>query len=697
MINQRRLLTSAALVALCAFAAPALALAQESQTDQLGEVVVTGARNLGLNAPTDSGVLGDKPILDTPFSVTVIGAEEIAQRQPASMAQLFVKDPAVFSFATAGTVNWWGTQIRGLGVRNYYVDDIPVPLYWGGDFPLEPIESVQALKGATGFMYGFGAPGGAILYRTKRPTETPMLTAEAGVRGKSVVSAQIDAGGPVDAVDGLGFRINIAKAQGEEYNEAEIDRSVASLALDYRISDALTWSANLGYEEYSIDGEPFHVYWTKPAGTPLPAVPTDYDFLNVDNSTYAYRTQTNATTLAWQVNDAWKVSLTGGYTLKRHFSNKMFIELNSSAGDYDAYNYQFGETDKARFGQLLAQGSLDTGPVRHEIVAGAMSQYVRSTFGFNAYDYAFTGNIFTANNYVLPGTPNYADVGSPFQERQQAIFASDTLHIGDHWQVLAGLRNTSYDIDDVDADPATVGYSTSETTPTIAVLYKPQERTTFYASYVESLEGGSVVSDPKYNNIGEVLPATVSLQYEAGVKHDGQRWDLTAAAFRIEQVAQIDTDIGGGLINLTQDGLTVYNGVEVSGEYRLNEQFSIGGGAVVLDATYEKNTDPTLVGTVPPEVAKYQLVGSLSYDAPSIPGLSFHTTARYFGDVETFAPTTQIPGYTLVSAGAEYRTRLGGRDVTFTGNVNNLFNKKYWGLQNFGEAINGSLGVKVGW
>lgn len=50
-----------------------------------------------------------------------------------------------------------------------------------------------------------------------------------------------------------------------------------------------------------------------------------------------------------------------------------------------------------------------------------------------------------------------------------------------------------------------------------------------------------------------------------------------------------------------------------------------------------------------------------------------------------------------MSVGAQYDTSLGGHKVTFTGNINNLFNRKYWELNTLGEGINGALGVSVEW
>jgi outer membrane receptor for ferric coprogen and ferric-rhodotorulic acid len=85
----------------------------------------------------------------------------------------------VYTPTSSSTTDWWGTQIRGLPVRNSYVDGVPMLLHWGGDFPTEVIESVTALKGLTGFMYGFGEPGGALSYKLKRPKAANETTVNA--------------------------------------------------------------------------------------------------------------------------------------------------------------------------------------------------------------------------------------------------------------------------------------------------------------------------------------------------------------------------------------------------------------------------------------------------------------------------------------------------------------------------------------
>jgi iron complex outermembrane receptor protein len=146
--------------------------------------------------------------------------------------------------------------------------------------------------------------------------------------------------------------------------------------------------------------------------------------------------------------------------------------------------------------------------------------------------------------------------------------------------------------------------------------------------------------------------------------------------------------------------LTRYKGIELIANYRVTERLRFGGGFVYLDPTIRdvspENVD--IVGNIPAEASKWQIVGNAEYYVAAIPGLSIHGNVRHFGK----APTDDwnwmfIPGYTIASAGFQYQTRIGGRKVTFTGNVNNLFNRKYWGLQNFGEGINGSLSAKIYW
>ncbi|MEH6758409.1 MAG: TonB-dependent receptor [Parasphingorhabdus sp.] len=685
--------------------APAVAAAEElgsADASERPDIIVTARKDGdGQNQMAGNGALGAKKLLDTPYSITVVNQEEISKRQATTIAQIFVNDPSVFSFATGGTTNWWGTQIRGLGVRNYYIDDVPLLLYWGGDFPLESVESVEALKGLTGFMHGFGAPGGAISYQTKRPTVEPLLTTEVGLRGKGVLSGHLDAGAPLTDDGKLGYRINIAGEKGTAYNEAGVNRWLGSLALNYTFSPSLKWQATATYEQSKLEHEPFQIYWSSYSGSILPTPTYNYKNLNVDNSFYRTRTLAIATGLDWEFAEGWNTKLNYGYTRKLHNSNKFFVDILNQSGDYQGAIYHFADLEESHFSQLMVQGGFNTGPVKHDIVAGMSYMANPSKFGSDDYYWGdgIVGNIHERQTFHITNQAAFGLEGGPWQDQQRAVFLSDTLHFGEHIQAIVGARYTRYKLLDSDGDPLVdSSYRTSALSPTFALIYKPAAHTSVYGSYVESMEGGARVGGD-YANFGDVLSATVSKQVEFGLKYENQGLSLTAAGFRVERANQIDQYIDGQRY-LTQDGLTVYKGVEAIGSYQVDKNLRLGGGIIYLDPSIENVSvdNEAILGNVPGEAAKWQLVGNADYSIPAVQGLSIHGNVRYFGK----APTDDynalyIPGRTLANVGFRYDTELSGQRVAFTGNINNVFNKKYWGLSNIGEGINGSLSAKIYW
>ncbi|WDF71344.1 TonB-dependent siderophore receptor [Novosphingobium sp. KACC 22771] len=667
-------------------------------------IIVTGLKpDEGQSQVSQGGALGAKTLLDTPYSISVIDAEDITRRQANSIGQIFANDPSVFSSAPSGSTNWWGTQIRGLGVRNYYIDDVPLLLYWGGDFPLEPIESVTALKGLTGFMYGFGAPGGVISYRTKRPTAEPMLTTEIGYRTNSVFYARADAGGPITKDGRLGYRVNIGGEKGNAYNQAGVNRLVGSLALEYAINPDLKWYATATYEDSNLQHEPFQFYWANYVGNALPRPTYDYEKLNVANSYYKARTLATATGLNWTFARGWSARLTYGYTNKYHRSNKMFVYMRNQAGDYDGYAYNFAELDQNHFVQAMIQGDVTTGPIRHQIVTGASFQQTDSAFGYNDKDYYwgndFNGNIYQDQPFRVTRAIRFGTGGWPSKEQQRALFLSDTLRLGEHVQAMVGARYTRYSLADLDGNPSVdSGYRTSAVTPTMALIYKPAPYASLYGSYVEAMEPGSRVGG-EYANAGEVLKATLSRQYEIGAKYEHRQISLTLAGFRIERANTIDRIINGAR-SLTQDGLTLYKGVEAIGSYRFSDRLKLGAGVLHLDPSIRNVSvgNEDVRGNIPAGAAKWQLTGNVEYYVPAVPGLSLHGNLRHTGKAPTSdSNNLYVPAYTTANLGFQYNTVVGGRKVTFTGNVNNLLNAKYWTQTNIGEGVNAAMSVRLSW
>jgi iron complex outermembrane receptor protein len=691
----RRLIPLVAL--LCATAAQA-----EDRRDLEG-VVVTGPRD----RKAETGVLGDKAIIDTPFSVTVVDAEDIQKRGAKSVRQIFINDPSFYTPASSNTTDWWGMSIRGMPVRNTYADDYPIMLYWGGDFPVEAVDSVTALKGAAGFMYGFGAPGGVVSYNLKKPHQTPRTEVGVEYRNPSVFSAFADTGGQFAGE--VGYRVSVAGEKGAAYNRSGVNRFVGTLGLDKRFSDKLTWSGNLIYEYSKLENEPFQFYFSRydiaGSGAVLPKVSYDYDDFNIDNSYYRGKTLIAATGLDYELGGSWVLKYRFGYTRKDHFSNKSFVDLYNRAGDYGGVIYNFAGRLENHFSQIMLTGDATTGPFHHEIVAGAGKQ--RSTSKYSAFYYAstpdFRGNIYQEQTFRIRSLPNLAlnPIGS--DQRQTYGFVSDTVRWG-NFQAILGGRYTYFDREDVNPrDTVASGYDTRAFTPTLALLYKPVPNATLYASYVESLEPGSVVGT-RYANANEHLDATISTQYEAGAKYQSARLVVEAALFKISRAETMDTTRGAQLY-LTQDGRSTFKGFELNGQYRVTDDLKVGGGFVRLDPKIVEASvaNQALIGNMPLNAAKWQAAVNAEYNVAALEGLSVHGVVRYYGDTYVANDNRlRVPDYNIVNAGFSYGFQIKGKDAVLNGNLNNLLNKKYWAgggyaAGNMGEAINGSLGLNVEW
>ncbi len=666
----------------------------------LDTVIVTGERiGTSLEESVSSGALGSRKILDTPFSITVIDDAEIQRRQVNSVAQLFVNDSSIFSSAPSATTNWWATQIRGIGVRNFYVDDVPFMMSWGGEMPLEPMERVDALKGLTGFMYGFGAPGGAISYRTRQPTAETTASTSLQYRSSSVFNGQVDAGGRVGSDDQFGYRANLVGEYGEAYNSADVNRGLASLALDYRITDGLQWFATAMYQYSKLENEPLHFYLDTFQGAALPSTTDDYEKLIVRGSFYETDTFVGSTGIKWQINDAWRSSLTGGYAEQDHRSNRAFADLLNEAGDYDGWIYNFAQRSGFYIAQALAEGTVVTGPVRHELVFGASyeRELTQPSLAYT-FENEFAGNIYQQQTYTVDDVhPALASFSR--DDRQLAVFVSDTLHFGDHWQAMAGVRYTDYEVVDRDHNPAVdSSYQTEAYSPTYALIFKPTQQVSFYGSVVEAMEKGVRVGST-YANAGELLEPTISTQYEVGAKLELPRLSFTTAAFRVEQAARID-EIRDGLRYLTQDGLTVYDGIEATGSFSVTPNVRLGMGVTYLDAAIERVSpqNQAIEGHVPAGVQDWQAVASIDYRVPQVAGLSLFGNVRYYDDAYyDTGNRIVIPSRTLANVGLQYRTEVAGRRMVVTGTLNNLFNDLHWEMNSFGEDRNAALGVQVYW
>jgi len=678
--------TGATLLVLCAAAQSGRAYAQEA-TDKaaaaLPTVTATAVEETTpqhLGAKVSSGALGARRQLETPFSTTVVRSEDLAERQVSKLGDVFALDASVSD--NSGAYSSWASYItvRGLPLdwqNGYRMDGKPF-LSYAITLPYEHFEQIELLKGSSGFMYGFGSPGGIVNYVTKKPTDQPVRSIDIGYKSSSIWNEHVDLGGRFGAGDRFGYRLNATHEEGKTFNDGGIRRDSVSLALDARLTRDLTWTFDALYQKRNSTDQTPSISTSAYTGSRLPtAVRGDDQRLLGPGQHLATDLQLYSTGLQYKLTPDWTLSTSYSHSTSKRSRNEGILYLQDASGTYDDYRSDTREGHRFDQWQAMAEGKLRTGSIEHQLTLGASWQKQVNDYSSNSvYQWIGTGSIFGQNTNAYASTTDLALYRNS-DIVQRAVFASDTIKLSDRWSVLAGLRSTNYEQRGYGTD----GAKTSEyarkgvLTPTLALMFKPAPDTTLYTSYVESLEQGSSVSN-LYANEGELLKPLKSKQYELGIKTDRERWSATAALFRIERGAEYANSANV----LVQNGQSIYQGLELAASTRLGSQWQIGGNLMFLDSSYRRGVDNigNRVAGAPNLVATAQV----SYAVPQVPGLKLSADAKYTGSTMLNASNQlRLPGYAVANIGASYSTRLGGHDATFRMAVNNLTNRRYWEYQ----------------
>ncbi|MGI4861558.1 MAG: TonB-dependent siderophore receptor [Janthinobacterium lividum] len=650
--------------------------------DSLPAVTVSGQRDsaTATGKTVNSGALGDRAQVDTPFSTNAKTSDDIADLGARSATDAFKYDAATSTVTSSDTSENALFSVRGMELdqlNSIKVDGQAFPL-WDVDLGLEPFEQVQLLKGLSGFMYGFGAPGGIVNYVLKRPTDEPYHSISVGYRSAGVFSESLDMGGRVGADKRLGYRFNIANEQGTTAeSNGHIRRKSLSLALDYRITPDLTWTFDTMYQERKQTGTLFGIYLGSDVA--VPSANAVSRSLTQPQNFYASSLFSVGTGLEYKLSPTWKASVKYRYAKENRYNSDSLLSVSNNAGDYTNTLYAAKSRYTYQDVDAMVQGEFNTGPLKHAVVFG-MSYMTQSTnlddsTGWNDGYSLGSGNLYSTtlltNAEVSIGENMYKESWLS----QAALYASDTVQINSRLSVLAGVRYTRFRQDTYDTTGVTsASYSANPVTPTLAVMYKTDPYSTLYASYVESLEeGGS--ADSTNANYPVTYGPLKSKQYEVGFKTDRPRWGANVALFRVER----GYDYTNTENVYVQDGTRRYMGLDAGGWLLLGSDWKLMGGILAMNSKAVDVDDSTVAGKRIYGAPRFVATGRLEYNPSYMRKLTVAAGIKYTGDVAVEAANTHIvPAYTTVDLSAKYDTKLYGKDVTFRAGINNLLNRHYW-------------------
>ncbi|MBN3753291.1 TonB-dependent receptor [Paraburkholderia sp. Tr-20389] len=629
----------------------------------------------------NGGALGTRKQVDTPFSTHVVTSEEAKDLFANTANDLFQYDPAVSITSTNAIGENSMFNVRGLPIdtlNSIKVDGQSFPS-WDTDLALEPFEQVELLKGLSGFMYGFGSPGGIVNYVLKRPTDTPYRSVSVGYQSAGVFSEKLDVGGRFGKDDRFGYRFNLVNEDG---NTAEANghlrRQVASAALDFRITPDLTWSVDAFYTKRKQEGTIFGLMFGSDAGGIPDASLVTHDLSQPQNY-YQVEMASFGTGLDYRLSENWRASVKYRFAKENRTNSDSLLYVYDNAGNYSNTLYAAMTRYFYQNVDAMVEGKFNTGSIKHDVVLGAgfqsqVTEYDNSE-GWNVGYPLGIGNIYSSTYLTNADVHIGENLYRQSRTTQAAVYASDTVQFTSRISALLGLRYTQFHQFTYDPTGATTAnYAASPVTPTVALMYKTDPYSTLYVSYVQSLEQGGSAANTNVN-----YPATFgplrSKQYEIGFKTDRSKWGANIALFRVDQGYYYTNSANV----FTQDGTKRYTGVDASGWLQLASDWRVMGGVMWLDTKAVDIDDPTIEGKRVYGAPRWTLTGRVEYNPSYMRRLTLAFGGRYVSDMAVDAANTQfVPAYTVFDLSGKYDTRIAGKEVTFRAGINNVFNRRYW-------------------
>jgi len=426
-------------------------------------------------------------------------------------------------------------------------------------------------------------------------------------------------------------------------------------------------------------------------------------------STYYGQPWTHSDTETDRVAANFSSKLNETFTVRAAFEHRDDDQLYASAtnntsskntGAYTQSSFSNPRTDySTNSGYAYLDSEFDNWFMHHKITAGYNGN-ITITSAANAaaaISSTINQNFNIAPIYVYQPATFYSVEGPMYVQRTMQLnnyVLGDEIHFGPQLMALlganyAGIKQTVYNTTVNSSHQLTTAYDKNQLTPTLSLIAKPEPWISTYATYSQSLEQGTVVPTTGaviYTNAGQVFAPMLGTEWDFGAKADVQGVLLTAALFRIEKALQVNETNTNGTHTLTQSGLQVNKGLELTATGNLWEGLRIYGGVTLINPRIEQNqANPASNGMRPQNVANRLIKMTAEYDIPFVPGLTLTGGVYHTGSQAVDILNTEfLPPFTTEDIGFRYRAKLpSGQEAVFRLNVNNLTDHRYWLSSNY--------------
>lgn len=642
--------------------------------------VADGAAPLDGIVPTDTATATkiDVPILETPQSVSVVGAEQIRVTGATSIDQALRYTAGVTPFAGSDPT---GDSLvsRGFRIDPYYGSVFrdgmrySVNVFDGGQEPYG-LERVELLRGPSGILYGQSGPAGIINTVSKRPPDVPLHEMNVTLGSFNTKQVSGDFGGPLDAEGKFAYRLTGLWRDADTFVDyVPDDRTFFAPAFRWS-PDERTSLTFIGL--YQRDRTAY-IYGLPAEGTvdPNPNGRIDRDrFVGEPGFDKFVGTQKSATIL-------YEHEFEAPFTLRigaRYFwADQDMPNVWASGLEPDMRHIFRGAQDREDWSEgLTADTSLqydwaafgtdhttllgfDVSSTRHQT-----KRWDRTADPLDLFDPVYGGPI---------GTPTPALWSDRDKTDRYGVYLQDQIHVGDRWVVSLGGRQDWITYNDRGAFTGEVLVDDERSdafTGRAGVIYLAPNGIAPFLSYSTSFEPTS-----GFDRLGQRFKPTTGKQIEGGVRYQppGTAMLVTASIYQITQNNVTVTDPVDTNFSI-QEGEVRSRGVELEAQASLTDNLNLIAAYAYTDARTIKSSpltpenDGKRTSGVPYNQAS--LWADYGFARFGLPNLRAGAGVRYVGETVGTWTEAQVPGYTLIDAMAEYdfangwRVALNGQNLT---------------------------------
>ncbi|UWU80816.1 TonB-dependent siderophore receptor [Bradyrhizobium huanghuaihaiense] len=633
---------------------------------------------------SSSGTKTDTPIMETPQSVSVIGAEQIRDQKSNKLDEVlrYTAGVRAGTFGADTRNDWW--LIRGFksddvglfldGMQLFYTS------YASWKLQTPNMERVEVLRGPSAVLYGGSSPSGIVNVISKMPPAEPIRYVETGVNNFGNAYVGFDFGGPVatQPQDSKLFYRVVGQVQNgpTQVNFTPDNNYFIAPSFTWKPDADTTFTVLASASKQDTRGINFLPYQGTVTSAPFGKIPTSFfvgdpsvDKFTREQEMLGYQFERNLTDdLTFRQNARFAhVDVT-----YRGYVGNGWDNINTAT--MGRYNWYAKNTANQADLDNQLEYRFNTGPVKHTMLFGLdlkgyqIDDY--QAFGFGVPSISIFNPVYGAAETPLPSAPfrNFL-----ITQKQAGTYLQDQMKLGNFTLVLSGRNDwveTTQDARDTGANVAS--RNDSKFSGRAGLIYNFDNGIAPYVSYSTSYN--PIIGLNAQNQL--FLPET-GKQAEIGVKVAPKRFDgyFTASFFDLKRQNVATTTVTTPVLQ-TQTGEVTSRGIELEAVANATRELKLIGAFTAYHLFNSRDLDPSLVGKTPTNTPEMLVSGWADYtfkDGP-LEGFGFGGGVRYIGaSWADTANTLEVPAVVLGDLALHYewqnwRTAL---------NVINLTDKIY--------------------